>query len=552
MMTFRKTIIFVLIVSLSIFISSNLSREVESKSASLTESVTVPYANPSDVIVDGIITPGEYPSTFIDTITDMEVSFSHNGTSIFVGLYSPGTGWLSIGFGPEGVGMNEANIIIGYIKDSTLTWEDHYGQGTSHFNDVNGGGTNDLGESAGVEDSVSNTVEFSFPLSSGDNRDHNFVAGETYGFYVANHPTADDLISYHPEHSNTISLYIETTAIIMPKTMDPQVTIDGVINEEEYEQLIFDPTTETKVFFQHNTTMMFVGLVAPYFGWIGIGFGPTGVGMNGSNIIIGFVNQSGLSIQDNFGIPDDHLPDSTNGGTDDIVASEGTENTTHTIIEFIYPLATADYLHDYNFTVGETYGFFLSHSNQDDFVSMHPEHSITYDFFISDTEQLNAIITLTATNNEGTLLSHGETLLQGSIINIKAVLSFKIRDNSSLRGILLNFYINSTFGLKKISSNTTDSSRSHTFSYDSENTFGYIDFVVEIPKTVIGNTIISKNQETFSLEVTPIHGEELRFIDDPAIGGLIALGILTATGAVGLTYLYVLFNTGRIFSGRKK
>ncbi|MHA2239369.1 MAG: DOMON domain-containing protein, partial [Candidatus Hodarchaeales archaeon] len=462
-MTSRKTIILVLFVSLSILITSTNSTKVESNFTSATESVTVSYVNPSDVNVDGIITPGEYPSTFIDTITDMQVSFSHNGTFIFVGLFSPGTGWLSIGFGPEGVGMNEANIIMGYIKDDTLTWEDHYGQGTSHFNDINNAGTNDLGESAGVEDSVSTIVEFSFPLSSGDTLDHNFVAGETYGFYVAHHPTADDLTSYHPEHSNTIPLYIETTAIIMPKTMNPQVTIDGVINEEEYEQRIFDPTTETKVSFHHNETMMFVGLEAPYFGWIGIGFGPTGVGMNGSNIIIGFVDQSGLSIQDNFGIPDDHLPDVTNGGTDDIVASEGTENATHTIIEFIYPLATADYLHDYNFTLGETYGFFLSHSNQDDFVSMHPEHSITYDFFISDTEQLNAIITLTVTNNEGTPLASGESLLQGSSININAILSFSNRDNSSLRGVLLNFYINSTFGLKKVSSNFTDSSRSHTF-----------------------------------------------------------------------------------------
>ncbi|MHA2218183.1 MAG: DOMON domain-containing protein [Candidatus Hodarchaeales archaeon] len=412
-------------------------------------------------------------------------------------------------------------------------------------------GTDDLGESAGVEDSVSCTVEFSFPLSSGDNLDHHFVAGETYGFFLANHPNADDLTSYHPEHSNTIPLYIETTAIIMPKITDPQVTIDGVINEGEYGQFIFDPTTETKVYFQHNTTMMIIGLEAPYFGWIGIGFGPSGVGMNGSNIILGFVDQAGLSIQDNYGIPDNHLPDISTGGTDDIVESEGTESSTHTVIEFIYPLATADYLHDYNFTVGETYGFFLSHSNQDDFISMHPEHSITYNFFISASEELKAEIALTATDSEGFPVFPGEALLQGSIINIKATLSFTNKDNSSLRGILLNFYINSTFGLKKSSSNFTDSSRSHTFSYDLKNTVGQIELVVELPKTVIGNTIISKNQEGFSLEVTPIHEEELFFFDDPAVFGLVSVGIVIGVGSVFLTYLYVLFNTGRIFSKQK-
>ncbi|MHA2319341.1 MAG: DOMON domain-containing protein, partial [Candidatus Hodarchaeales archaeon] len=224
---FHKVIVLILFVSLFSFISYSNGVKVESKFTSTTQSVTAPYVNPSNVIVDGIITPGEYTSTFIDSITDMQVSFSHNGTFLFVGLFSPGTGWLSIGFGPEGIGMNEANIIMGYIKDGVLTWEDHYGQGTSHFNDLNNGGTDDLGESAGVEDSVSCTVEFSFPLSSGDNLDHHFVAGETYGFFLANHPNADDLTSYHPEHSNTIPLYIETTAIIMPKITDPQVTIDG-------------------------------------------------------------------------------------------------------------------------------------------------------------------------------------------------------------------------------------------------------------------------------------------------------------------------------------
>jgi hypothetical protein len=75
--------------------------------------------------------------------------------------------------------------------------------------------------------------------------------------------------------------------------------------------------------------------------------------------------------------------------------------------------------------------------------------------------------------------------------------------------------------------------------------------VVEIPKTVIGNTIISNNQEGFSLEVTPIHEEELFFFDDPAVFGLVSVGIVVSVGSVFLTYIYVLYNTGRIFSRQK-
>ncbi len=75
--------------------------------------------------------------------------------------------------------------------------------------------------------------------------------------------------------------------------------------------------------------------------------------------------------------------------------------------------------------------------------------------------------------------------------------------------------------------------------------------MVELPKTVIGNTIISNNQEVFSLEVTPIHEEELYFFDDPAIFSLVSVGIVVGVGSVFLTYLYVLYNTGRIFSKQK-
>ncbi len=551
----RKIVItFILFVNLFNFILYYDNLNGQAILNQTVETVKVSYLNPSELIIDGVITQGEYLTSYTEEITEISVHFSHNGSFLFVGLVSPGTGWLGIGFGPEGVGMNEANILIGYVKDGSLTWEDHYGIGISHVNDLTmDSGADNLGNSAGDENNTHTTVEFSIPLSSGDSYDHNFIVGETYGFYVANNPVSDDLTSYHPEHSDTISLYIETTAIIMPKVMEHEISIDGEILDDEYAQTIYDFTTETTVFFQHNETMMFIGLSSPNKGWLSIGFGPSGIGMNGSNIIIGYVDQLGLSIQDNYGISDNHLSDTSNGGTDDIKASAGSENATHTVIEFIYPLATANFIYDYNFTVGKTYGFFLSHNpTKDDFISMHPEHSITYNFFISDIEQLEADITLTATDDKGNTISSGDTLPQGSVINIKAKLSFANKNNGQLKGILINFNINSTFGLKRVESNFTDLDSSITFSKNLTSVKGKIEFIVELPKTSVGEVVISRNQAIFSLFITPLHEEELYFFDDPVIFDAISVGIVGAVGLVFLTYFYVLYNTGRIFSKGKK
>ncbi|MHA2093900.1 MAG: DOMON domain-containing protein, partial [Candidatus Hodarchaeales archaeon] len=394
----RMAICFILF--LNLFNSLNYKNPLPALASKnqVSSGVIVHFVNPSEVTLDGIISPDEYPTNYFDPISDIEVFFSHNGTDLFVGLVSPSTGWLGIGFGPQGIGMDSANIFIGYIDGETLVWEDHYGVGVNHIRDSVEGGTTDIGDVEGFENETHTIIEFVCPLSSGDIYDHNFVAGGTYGFYVANNPAVDDVTSYHPEHSDTISLTIESSALLTPLDFNPQISIDGIITQNEYGQHFYDPITGIAVFMQHNTTDMFIGLTSPSLGWAGIGFGPKGVGMNGSNIIIGFVNNSDqLNIADFYGIPDYHLSDESDGGTDDIKASAGTENASHTIIEFIFPLASNDLTHDHNFTIWGTYGFFLSRSTADDFVTMHPVHSPTYDFSIVG-EKLATKVTLTVTD----------------------------------------------------------------------------------------------------------------------------------------------------------
>ncbi|MHA2224935.1 MAG: DOMON domain-containing protein [Candidatus Hodarchaeales archaeon] len=546
-------LVFLIFISLIPFSSTfSTPSYVENRSSLEQGFVLVSHVSPSTIIIDGTINPGEYPTHYSDPITEIDVYFSHNGTELFVGIVSPAKGWLGIGLGPDGTGMDAANIFIGYINDETLVWEDHYGVGVGHVADTDfEGGSTDLGKVEGQEDATSTIIEFSCPLSSGDEYDHHFVSGGTYGFFVANNPNRDDLKSYHPERSATITLVIEATSLLMPLQLNPQIIMDGLISQNEYEQHFHDPVTSISVFMQHNSSDMFIGLVSPSLGWVGIGFGPTGIGMNNSNIIIGFVtNSNNLSIADNYGVGTNHYADSLDGGTDEVKASAGSENTSHTTMEFIFPLSTGDGTHDHNFTLFQTYGFFLSRSIFDNFISMHPVHSPTYDVYIGG-ESISPLVVLSVSDENGNEIQDGSSLPQGTVLIFTASFSTANGTCECLTGILVNFHLNSTFGMRKEAEAFTDKENTVSFTYNVSSIIGRIGFVIELPPTQVAWQLLSQSQAAVSVEVTSTYHEELYFFDDPQIFGLVSVGILVAAGSVFLTYLYVLFNAGRIFQKTK-
>lgn len=51
----------------------------------------------------------------------MTVHWEHNGNIMSVELVNQGDGWLSIGFGPRGIGMDASNIVMGYIDSDRST-----------------------------------------------------------------------------------------------------------------------------------------------------------------------------------------------------------------------------------------------------------------------------------------------------------------------------------------------------------------------------------------------------------------------------------------------
>ncbi len=186
----------------------------------------MPYVEDSAVVVDGSLKTGEYGETYRDSATGIEVHWEHNGSHLKVGLVSPGSGWVSIGFGPRGTGMDEANIVIGYVdEDDFPVIIDEVGIGWNHFPDSEKGGEDDISEAAGSIREGQATLEFVFPLSSGDSLDHGFRVNRTNGFFLGYHESAKDTSTLHTSRSDSLDLFIEPAPQAPPDQDSPR---DGV------------------------------------------------------------------------------------------------------------------------------------------------------------------------------------------------------------------------------------------------------------------------------------------------------------------------------------
>ena len=190
----------------------------------LADPVVVPYVNSSKVIVDGIITQGEYKGTYTNPPTGLSVYWEQDGNNILVGLTSKGTGWVSIGFGPKNTGMDGSNIIMGFVDDSSgvLTISDELGVGYEHYSDESRGGKDNIVTKAGTQDKGITTIEFVIPLNSVDVNDQVMQIGETYGFFLGYHKTADDLKTYHSDHSASLTLTIQNPKDVLPEDGAPK------------------------------------------------------------------------------------------------------------------------------------------------------------------------------------------------------------------------------------------------------------------------------------------------------------------------------------------
>jgi len=106
-------------------------------------------------------------------------------------------------------------------------------------------------------------------------------------------------------------------------------------------------------------------------GWISIGLEPT-TRMQDADMIFGWVEDDVATVQDLFstGPTGPHPPDTTLGGTNDIIEFEGTEIDGVTIIEFKRKLDTGDQ-YDHSLAEGQTIDFIWAMATVDNFTTQH-------------------------------------------------------------------------------------------------------------------------------------------------------------------------------------
>jgi hypothetical protein len=151
------------------------------------------------VEVDGMIAASEYRHHLTEPDTGIEIRWQNDAETLYVGLVSPGTGWVAIGFDPEDK-MQGANIILGAIVGGRLVIEDQFGTSPiSHSPD----GSQEILKAAGKEAGGKTTIEFAIPLASPDPADTLLERGKSYRVIVAYHATSDDLNSKHTARATT-------------------------------------------------------------------------------------------------------------------------------------------------------------------------------------------------------------------------------------------------------------------------------------------------------------------------------------------------------------
>jgi hypothetical protein len=148
---------------------------------------------------EGLVYSGEYRNNLYDPETGMTLFWQNDATYLYVGLISPGTGWLGVGFSGR-VGKQGANIILGAVANGQVTIQDGYGVTRElHLSDR----TSSIITFGGSEDAGQTTIEFAIPLASGDSQDTALAAGQMVQVILAYQATRDSFTAEHTRYSMT-------------------------------------------------------------------------------------------------------------------------------------------------------------------------------------------------------------------------------------------------------------------------------------------------------------------------------------------------------------
>jgi hypothetical protein len=107
--------------------------------------------------VDGVVSPGEYPTTVAVDSTKVSYALSADGGTVFVAFEATTAGWVSVGLGSQR--MSGAYMVMGYVDNGVASITEETGKGHGHS--VNKDAK--LLASAATEKNGVTTLEFSVP-----------------------------------------------------------------------------------------------------------------------------------------------------------------------------------------------------------------------------------------------------------------------------------------------------------------------------------------------------------------------------------------------------
>ena len=152
--------------------------------------------------------PSEPDAEGYITVTAAGVTLKYrvDGDSLRCILSAQTTGWVAAGFDPSSR-MKDANFIIGYVADGTVTVRDDWGtQVMSHQSDESLGGNANVRAIQGEETNGITEVEFIIPLDSGDAFDRTLSVGQSYPVLLARSGMDDINVQHSSRGQTTITL----------------------------------------------------------------------------------------------------------------------------------------------------------------------------------------------------------------------------------------------------------------------------------------------------------------------------------------------------------
>ncbi|MCY3412628.1 MAG: hypothetical protein INQ03_13405 [Candidatus Heimdallarchaeota archaeon] len=500
--------------------------------------LSIPNITLSNVIIDGVVTEDEYGASYHDTNLDMMVYWEHNGTYFKAALVIEATGWVSIGFGQV---MAGSSMIMGGYDSGAYCYDLIGTGGVAHSDDTNQGGTYDISDCAATED-TSTTLEFIIPMDSGDDQDTVIEVG-TADIFFAYAASSDGKTSMHTGFSDYVEFQILADdggegqldlgefEESIPFTNISRVEIDGIIEDDEYNESFYEPQSKITVNWEYDEENMLIGLESSTTGWLAFGIGDA---MLDSVMIMGGIRDGTAYCHQMIGLADwVHHEDDTS----DIIACEANEEDGITTLEFEYPLNTSS-SGGQDLIMSSVYGMFLgSHSSSDTITSIHDSRSDVFQVLMRPPAKK-----VTSSMELASLSTQSE--------DISFSLEIKLtRDDIALSSILVDFFMEIAFGEMILESKSTDSNGEASISYTNEylsgnHTFGarskQILFVEDGQLKILESSTIS-----FVIDFGEMHDEESTELMTPA-----RIGIFVAFWGAGTliwgSYAYSVYQVYQI------